>query len=418
MATRPRGPRRFRLLATGVVLLGVLAFAMPAGPTGVRTAAAEEVTAEVHETNRYEHLGGATYRVYGYQEGLVGYTTANGHVIQENDHFVALPCFCVLSSQGGNEFQVKLEYNGQTAIVPVWDVGPWNTRDNYWDAPGNREWQGLPTGYPAAAAAYYDNYNGGLDQFSRTVGSPGGIDIADGTFFELGMKGSDWVTVTFLWLEPERWDIDPPLAPYQEAPTVWWDERAPVDGVGPIASATYTYFGETGHNVPSPLVQWYWANGGVARFGYPVSEFYREVNIDGVVRYVQIFERTMLTYDWTTDGGATFSTVPLGYRSHIDPGAATQIAEFLNTPTSRYFPETAHSLQNGFKAFWEAHDGPNALGAPLSEEWSETRYGRKVVMQMFEHGRLEWWPDKVGTGEEITRGLLGVEMISALGWNE
>src|SRR5690606_31593578 len=104
----------------------------------------------------------------------------------------------------------------------------------------------------------------------------------------------------------------------------------------------------------------------------------------GTVRYVQIFERTMLTYDWTSEGGPYFGTVPLGYRSHIDPMASVPIAPFLDTPSSRYFPETSHSLQNGFKAYWEAHDGANVFGAPVSEEWSETRYGRKVVMQMFE----------------------------------
>src|SRR3712207_737241 len=54
-----------------------------------------------HDNTQTRHIGGATYRVYGYQEGLVGYTTANGHVIQPEDHFVALPCFCVLSSKGG-----------------------------------------------------------------------------------------------------------------------------------------------------------------------------------------------------------------------------------------------------------------------------------------------------------------------------
>lgn len=374
-----------------------------------------ETTSEVHETNRYEHLGGATYRVYGYREGLVGYTTANGHVIQENDHFVALPCFCVLSSRGGNEFQVKLEYNGKTAIVPVWDVGPWNVEDNYWDAPEDRTWQGLPTGYPQAAAAYYDNYNGGVDGWGRVIGSPGGIDIADGTFWELGMQGSDWVTVTFLWKEPERWNVESPLAPYQDVATVWWDDRAPIDPVPASSNSAYTWFGETGHNVPDTLVQWYWANGGIARFGFPVSEFYREILTDGTMRYVQLFERTMLTYDWSS-GSDVFGIVPLGYRSSIPASADTQIAPFLDSANSRYFPETGHSLQNGFKAHWEALDGSTVLGMPLSEEWSEERYGRKVVMQMFEYGRLEWWPDKVGTGEEITRGLLGVEYIVSQGW--
>src|SRR5690349_16787897 len=72
----------------------------------------------------------STFRVYAHREGLVGYTTSNGHVIQENDRFVALPCVCALSKRDGKEFQVKIEYKGKTTVAPVWDVGPWNIDDN------------------------------------------------------------------------------------------------------------------------------------------------------------------------------------------------------------------------------------------------------------------------------------------------
>jgi len=57
--------------------------------------------------------------VYATREGLVGETTANGHVIQPNDHFVALPSGEVLSGNGGREYEVRLTYNGQTVIAPV-----------------------------------------------------------------------------------------------------------------------------------------------------------------------------------------------------------------------------------------------------------------------------------------------------------
>src|SRR5690349_13534655 len=105
-------------------------------------ASAPEPKPMVHETDQTQPLGGATYRVYGYQEGLVGHTTANGHVIQPEDFFVALPCFCALSSNGSYEFQVRLDYKGKSVTVPVWDVGPWNVEDNYWDPPEQRKWQG------------------------------------------------------------------------------------------------------------------------------------------------------------------------------------------------------------------------------------------------------------------------------------
>ena len=65
-----------------------------------------------------------TARVYGSREGLVGSTTANGHVIAERDRFVALPSRDVISARNGTEFSVQLTYKGRIAAAPVWDLGP------------------------------------------------------------------------------------------------------------------------------------------------------------------------------------------------------------------------------------------------------------------------------------------------------
>jgi hypothetical protein len=140
-----------------------------------------------------------TYRIYATREGLVGRRTANGHVIAPRDHFVALPSWRSLSSRGGSEYKVRLSYKGRSVVVPVWDVGPWNTHDDYWST--NRQmWKDLPRGKPEAQAAYQNGYNGGRDEFGRKPNLPNGIDIADGTFWDsLGMKDWDWVDVTFLW---------------------------------------------------------------------------------------------------------------------------------------------------------------------------------------------------------------------------
>ncbi|HYF66103.1 MAG TPA: hypothetical protein VD886_24955 [Herpetosiphonaceae bacterium] len=139
-----------------------------------------------------------TYRIYATREGLVGRRTANGHIIQPNDHFVALPSWRSLSSRGGYEYQVRVTYNGRSAVVPVWDVGPWNTHDNYWST--NREmWKDLPRGKPQAQAARLEGYNNGRDERGRRPNLPNGIDIADGTFWALGIPDNAWVEVTFLW---------------------------------------------------------------------------------------------------------------------------------------------------------------------------------------------------------------------------
>ena len=413
MGDRYVRPRRGLFVAAVVLLLTTFiggSAAAEDAPVG------EPAPQHVHDVDQHQHLGCATWRVYGYQEGLVGYTTANGHVIQPNDHFVALPCFCVLSSQGGDEFQVKLEYNGKTVIAPVWDVGPWNVDDNYWDPQSERKYSSLPQGYPEAAAAYYAGFNGGTDGWGRTVLSPGGIDIADGTFAELGMKGSDWVNVTFLWLEQEHWELPAPAVGFSDIATVWWDQRPPLDWATQKTDGRFAWFDITGHNVPNQINDYWWANGGWRRFGLPISEFFREVSMDGTVRYVQYFERSIIALDPST---GEVSLTPIGYRAHVDYRASLPIDPFIETSSALYFDETQHSLQNGFKAYWEMNGGYATFGAPISEEWSDTTPdGRKVVMQMFEYARFEWWPDRIGTDEEITRGLLTVELMHDLGWVE
>ncbi|MCS7052017.1 MAG: SH3 domain-containing protein, partial [Thermomicrobium sp.] len=172
----------------------------------------------------------ATFRIYAHRLGLVGERTANGHVIQPNDFFVTLPCWCALASKGGQEFQVLVEYRGRSLVLPVWDVGPWNVDDDFWNPPERRRWKGLPQGVPAAQAAYFEGYNDGKDGWGRPVRSPAAMDIADGAFAALGMTQSDWVTVTFLWLVSDPPDPLPAPPPgYEDTATVLPGQRPPLD---------------------------------------------------------------------------------------------------------------------------------------------------------------------------------------------
>ena len=142
-----------------------------------------------------------TFRVYATREGLVGRRTANGHRIATRDRFVALPSWRVLNSRGERDYEVRVTYGERSVVLPIWDVGPWNTRDDYWSS--TREmWQDLPRGMPQAQAAVQLGHNGGRDQFGRRPNLPNGIDIADGAFWDdLGLRSHAWVDVTFLWLE-------------------------------------------------------------------------------------------------------------------------------------------------------------------------------------------------------------------------
>jgi hypothetical protein len=146
-------------------------------------------------------LAKASQRIFGTREGLVGHTTANGHIIKDRDHFVALPSKLFVAQNGTYDFQVKLTYKGRVVFAPVWDLGPHNKNDNYWDPSAIRSmWRDLPQGLPEAQAAYQNGYNGGKDEYGGKVQNPAGIDLADGTFWDdLKMTNNDWITVEYQW---------------------------------------------------------------------------------------------------------------------------------------------------------------------------------------------------------------------------
>ncbi|WP_060710462.1 hypothetical protein [Pseudonocardia sp. HH130629-09] len=147
-----------------------------------------------------------SYSVFATREGLVGGTTANGHKIVNRDRFVALPSRRALSANGKTDYSVKVcAPNGRCAIAPVWDIGPWNTKDDYWNPSDQREmWKDLPQGVPQAAAAR-NGHNGGKDQFGRRVANPAGIDLGDGIFWDvLGLKDNSQVQVDYLWTGSQR----------------------------------------------------------------------------------------------------------------------------------------------------------------------------------------------------------------------
>lgn len=139
-----------------------------------------------------------TYRLRVTRQGMVGGRTANGHIIKPNDFFVSLPSGRALSSRDGYEYQVRLSANGKSVVVPVWDNGPWNHNDDYWNE-NRATYKDLPVGWPQDHAAYYEKHNGGRAERGY-VRFPTAVDIGDGAYWALGLDGAQaTVDVTFLW---------------------------------------------------------------------------------------------------------------------------------------------------------------------------------------------------------------------------
>ncbi|MCL5962472.1 MAG: SH3 domain-containing protein [Chloroflexi bacterium] len=360
----------------------VLAFVIP-----TLAATAEENPSETPETK------GVTYRVYATREGMVGSTTANGHLIKPHDRFVALPSRDVLSRDGGTEFSVRLSYKGRTTIAPVWDVGPWNRDDNYWEPIRNLGID-LPLGVPEAQTAFYDNYNFGNDERGREVLVPAGIDLADGTFWDdLGMTGNDWVDVTFLWL-------DQPVA-------------LPTDAATPLTGDPGSeYFAETKHNLRGAFREYWRASGELPIFGYPLTEEFTEGDL-----IVQYFERARFEYHPDLPEGHRVSLTHLG-RIISKQRRFAEIPAFPDGKDRQFFKEVNHSLSFGFLNFWENNGGLALFGFPISEEFDSTSSGGDgtAVMQYLERQRFEYHPEYAGTPYAIELGLLGRELLVQKGW--
>ena len=253
------------------------------------------------------------YSVQASREGLVGSTTAVNHLIIANDWFVALPHPKALDTNGDWSPRVRVTCaqttTGKTRsiIAPVWDVGPWNIKDNYWDDETSRDiyadlraywwtnnaihnrrprtplppaWtdDGFPVdathpalpaigvGTPEAQKAYdtsasysVDSYNYGCDRYGRHrwYSDPlngAGIDLADG-IVTAGLKPANAI-VTF----PVDWDFTSELPRVQkititEDSTVIYDSETGASN--PAKAGTLTFkivFTETMKTENLPVV--------------------------------------------------------------------------------------------------------------------------------------------------------------------
>jgi hypothetical protein len=184
------------------------------------------------------------------------------------------------------------------------------------------------------------------------------------------------------------------------------------------------YYELTKHNLWGVFKQYWHSYGGLAQFGYPRSEPFREYNpSDGKVYTVQYFERNRFEYHPEYKG--TQYEVLLGLlgnqqtqeRRDNHEGAFNRFDD-LHYPGGIYFSQTGHNLRNSFKAYWEAQGGLAIYGYPISEEFQEVNPddGKTYVVQYFERNRFEYHPEYKGTRYEVLLGLLGNTLLRQRSW--
>lgn len=137
-----------------------------------------------------ETKAGTTLRCRVFATQYVGYTR----------YEAALPH---RSLKFGSRPAVPITFNGRTVRPRIKEVGPWNTRDNYWRTGRQRTmWRGLPRCMPEARAAYYRNFNRGRDEYGRKVTNPAGVDLTPAVARSLGLRRyqNAFVYVRFTWV--------------------------------------------------------------------------------------------------------------------------------------------------------------------------------------------------------------------------
>jgi hypothetical protein len=180
-------------------------------------------------------------------------------------------------------------------------------------------------------------------------------------------------------------------------------------------------FPATGHSLRGSFRAFWEAHGGLARFGYPITDEIIEPDAgSGRPRAVQYFERAR--FEFFPEHAGTPNEVQLGLlgvailnRFGVDWSLQPRVAGA--PPDCLYFEATGHSLCSPFRARWEALGGLQLLGQPITEPFPATHpeTGQVYTVQYFERARFEHHPENAGTSSEVLLGLLGREMLTR--WN-
>lgn len=167
------------------------------------------------------------------------------------------------------------------------------------------------------------------------------------------------------------------------------------------AATSVAYVSATGHYVRGVFRDYWDMNGGLANFGYPITEEFYDGQSGRVSQY---FERARFER-----ASASATGVALGLLGREAAGTRTfaQAQPIANSAQRRYFPETRQIVQYGFKETWEGRGGLQIFGYPISGEVEEQLSDGKVhTVQYFERVRFEYWPDRPA-GQRVLLSLLG-----------
>lgn len=179
-------------------------------------------------------------------------------------------------------------------------------------------------------------------------------------------------------------------------------------------SATARYFPETDHWISHGFLRYWQQYGGLAQFGYPLTD---EFTRNGII--MQYFERAR--FEWHPGSWPARYDVLLGLLGNEQTATRKAAGEVpfrrvtaASDANCTYFSETGHRLCSGFRSYWSRNGGLAIYGFPISEEFQERNpdTGKVYTVQYFERARFEYHPEYRGTPYEVLLGRLGVQRLA------
>lgn len=197
------------------------------------------------------------------------------------------------------------------------------------------------------------------------------------------------------------------------------------------ANPNVTFFPETNHTTSFGFKYFWDHSGGLAVFGYPLTEEFSEANQDdGKVYTVQYFERERFEYHPEFKG--TPYETELGRLGVLDAQQRNLLytAPFQAITNNHnsgcvFFP-TGHQVCGEFLTYWQSHgldfgdqgfsyrESLALFGYPISEPFTDPTTG--LTTQYFERAKFELHTNFAGTPNEVELGLLGKQLLNQRGW--
>jgi hypothetical protein len=202
----------------------------------------------------------------------------------------------------------------------------------------------------------------------------------------------------------------------------------PLTGTPAPGWAEPLWFPQTGHWVAGVFKDRWLAEGGLARFGLPLTEAFTDDDAHDRL-LIQVFERGVMQFNNAAKLAPGYAALtpaeqldwvaPLQLVGSLVTAGRTfpTVAPFASTNDAWYFAATGHSLGGDFLAYWLTNGGLAGFGYPISEPFQEQGADGIVrTVQYFERARFESHPEATGTPYAIQLGQLGREVMHLRGW--